>query len=113
MGKWNIGVRSFTLDIDKDLHLPQTCKCCGATIKPGDLIFVNTEYEFMHAFCSMDCACISCGFHSLIDMQKIRRLSPDISRYWFYFRSKPVKCNCPECEARRKLEKEMNHDNQS
>lgn len=111
MNNWNIGVKSFTRYDDKsiiDAHLPQECKCCGEIIQPCDLIFVNTEYQFMHAFCSMDCACISCGFHSLADMTKIRRLSPDMSKYWMYFKCKPERCHCKECEEKRKLEKERN-----
>lgn len=82
-------------------HLPGECKSCGAMIRPGEQIFVNTDFDFLHKYCSIDCACIDLNAHTLNEMSKIRRLSPEQREYWMYFKGKPCFCHCKACEQKR------------
>lgn len=85
-------------------HIPGECKLCGTTIRPGETIFVNTEFDFLHKYCSIDCACIDSNANTLNEISKIRKLSPEKREYWMYFKSKPCFCHCKECEQKRSNE---------
>ena len=91
-------------------HLPGECKSCGAMIRPGDQIFVNTDFDFLHKYCSIDCACIDLNAHTTNEMSKIRKLFPEQRKYWMYFKGEPCLCHCKACE-RKRLEEFMNKAN--